>query len=303
MAGWYRRRAELARVGGEVRAQLLLFDLARAARAAGLPARAAANIRITARVIGRTKAFEAVGRDLYNALLGLYSTAVSVVTMKTRLVAPLWLQAVLSGLAVAAVLMTKARWSVFGTGLRRLGGTWSVPARAVLAAAALGPRAASPNRRRRAATRKVSSRLRDLERALLARERGVGRPRRHQIRTHRRLVVAALRQAELRLDTQHRNDLLETLLTISTNHTRGHYAALLPAEQLEGLEPAKDHTLLWASLRTGAGVAVVTAAVWAGERFGLSSLVLMLGALAVFSLVFRSHAERVPDAILTRLSG
>ncbi|MFG2918885.1 hypothetical protein ACGF0D_39135 [Kitasatospora sp. NPDC048298] len=149
---------------------------------------------------------------------------------------------------MAVVLMAKARWSVLATGLRRLGRTWSVPARAVLAA-------------------------------------------------------AALRQAELRLDSQHRNDLLETLLTISTNHTRGHDAALLPAEQLEGLGPAKDRTLLWALLRTGAGVAVVTAAVWAGEWFGLSNPVLMLGALAVFSLAFRRHAERVPDAVLARLSG
>ncbi|WP_224280059.1 hypothetical protein [Streptomyces sp. LS1784] len=154
-------------MGGEVRAQQLLSDLARAARAAGLPARAAANIRITARIIGRTKAFGAVGRDLHTALLGLYSTALGVVAVNTRLLEPLWLQAALSALAVATVLMTKARWSVFGTGLRRLGGTWSVPARAVLAAAALGPRTASPNRRRRAATRKVSSHLRDLERRVV----------------------------------------------------------------------------------------------------------------------------------------
>lgn len=92
-------------------------------------------------------------------------------------------------------------------------------------------------------------------------------------------------------------------MTISTNHTRGHYAALLPAEQLEGLEPVKDRTLLRASLRTGVGVAVVTAALWAGEWFGLSDPVLMLGVLAVFSLAFGRHAERVPGIVLSRLSG
>ncbi|MER5866156.1 hypothetical protein [Kitasatospora sp. NPDC002040] len=92
-----------------------------------------------------------------------------------------------------------------------------------------------------AASREVSKNVRVLERALLARARGVGRPRRQHLRTHRRLVVAALRRAETALDTTG------------------------PAD--------------------------------------LTTLLLALCGLAVFSLVFRRQAAQVPDAVLARLTG
>ncbi|MFD4246749.1 hypothetical protein ACFWP3_34920 [Streptomyces sp. NPDC058525] len=144
---------------------------------------------------------------------------------------------------------------------------------------------------RPARTEAVSKCLRGTERAIL---RGPNRfgtvprssPRRKRLKLHARLVAAALRQPEVRLDThpvEAAKELSQLLVTVVDNYASGRLGALLPEETLKdlgatlGIEipwtlipAAVVAVLIYPRLRT-TSVRVVADATWAGSRAQLVS--------------------------------
>ncbi|MFJ9549349.1 hypothetical protein [Streptomyces erythrochromogenes] len=120
---------------------------------------------------------------------------------------------------------------------------------------------------RQAALRWLAQNCRDVEikvrrSARLARMAPFLSHRKRRLRLHAALVIAALREAEARLDREDAADALpplaHLLITIASNSAAGRVGALLPAETLEGLTPARS----WEWLRLAvATLAFVTASV------------------------------------------
>ncbi|MFF3209516.1 hypothetical protein ACFYYB_02525 [Streptomyces sp. NPDC002886] len=122
----------------------------------------------------------------------------------------------------------------------------------------------------------MSKCLRGVERAIL---RGPGRfgtvprssPRRKQLKLHARLVVAALRQPEVRLDThpvEAARELSGLLTTVVDDYACGRLGSMLPEEALKDLTPVKDHTALRETLHLALALAIVGAVGWLGTWFG-----------------------------------
>lgn len=173
---------------------------------------------------------------------------------------------------------------------------------------ALAPTAARP-----AHVDTVSRTLRGAERAVL---RGPARfgsaprssPRRKQLRLHARLVVAALRQAELRLDTdpvQGAKELSRMLIAVAENYSNGRLGALLPAEDLKDLQPVRDRTALKETLHLAGALALVGAVgwlgTWYGAKLGIESPWTLVPAAVVAVLIYPRLRTTGPDLLMSYL--
>lgn len=128
------------------------------------------------------------------------------------------------------------------------------------------------------------------------------RSHRHRaVRAHGRLVVAALRRAEARLDTVPREeglrDLAALLMTVAERHAHGRVGALLDEEQLRDLRPPPNRGVL----RWIAAVALA-AAVAAGPAVldlppAVENAAVTGGVLLVVGVLYGPSARRAADII------
>ncbi|MCM1971336.1 hypothetical protein [Streptomyces sp. G1] len=159
----------------------------------------------------------------------------------------------------------------------------------------------------------VSRTLREAERAVLrgpARSGSAPRssPRRKQLRLHARLVVAALRQAELRLDTdplQGAKELSRMLISVAENCSLGRLGALLPEEDLKDLQPVRDRTALKETLHLAGALALVGAVgwlgTWYGAKLGIESPWTLIPAAVVAVLIYPRLRRTGPDLLMSYL--
>ncbi|KPI10257.1 hypothetical protein OV450_3324 [Actinobacteria bacterium OV450] len=174
--------------------------------------------------------------------------------------------------------------------------------------------ATAPAGRRHARAADVSRALRTLERTLLAAPGRTGSiprssPRRRNARLHARLVVSALRRAEAGLDTDRAaavRDLSGLALTVAERHAEGRYAALLPDEELAGLDPAADWIALRETLHLAGALllvgAVGWAGAWAGGRLGVEAPWTLVPAAVAAVIAFPRLRANGPDLLLSFLS-
>ncbi|MFE3991553.1 hypothetical protein ACFXPW_07625 [Streptomyces goshikiensis] len=182
--------------------------------------------------------------------------------------------------------------------------------RAIQSCAAL---VTAPSAARIAHVDAVSRALRSSEQSLL---RGPSRfgsaprssPRRKQLKLHARLVVAALRQAELRLDTdpvEGAKELARLLVSVTDNYASGRLGALLPEEDLKDLEPVADRTALRETLHLVCALLVIGAVGWAGTwygaKIGVESPWSLIPAAIAAVLVFPRLRKTGPDLLISYL--
>lgn len=171
----------------------------------------------------------------------------------------------------------------------------------------------TPPASRHAHVNRVSRTLRSSERSLLLGPSRFGSaprssPRRKQLRLHARLVVAALRQAELRLDTdpvQGAKELSRMLLSVAENYSLGRLGALLPEEDLKDLQPVRDRTALKETLHLAAALALVGAVgwlgTWYGAKLGIESPWTLVPAAVVAVLIYPRLRTTGPDLLMSYL--
>lgn len=123
--------------------------------------------------------------------------------------------------------------------------------------------------------------------------------RRRDLKRHAGQVVAVLREAEARLDSEPRaalTDLAHLLLKIADRYAEGRVGALLDQDRLDGVEPVRDREvirLMTATTLTALGVVAVTFLQLppVGEAFALGA-----AGIGVLALVHGSGALRALDA-------
>ncbi|MGW1771990.1 hypothetical protein [Streptomyces sp. NPDC002104] len=173
--------------------------------------------------------------------------------------------------------------------------------------------AVSPAASRPAHVDAVSRSVRAAERAILRGPTQYGSasrssPRRKQLGLHARLVVAALRQAELRLDTdpvQGAKDLSRMLISVAENYSTGRLGALLPEEDLKDLQPVRDRTALKETLHLAGALALVGTVgwlgTWYGAKLGVESPWTLVPAAIVAVLVYPRLRTTGPDLLMSYL--
>ncbi|MFJ3905373.1 hypothetical protein [Streptomyces sp. NPDC090025] len=125
----------------------------------------------------------------------------------------------------------------------------------------------------------------------------IGRRRRAPLKHHTALVVAALRRAEARLDTEGPAalpDLAALLLTIADRYAAGRHGALLDDAELAGLTPVRD----WEPVRMAVSAVLIAASAltvtWLDLPEGADTYVIGGSALLVLVLVY---GRRVRQAL------
>ncbi|MEU3778622.1 hypothetical protein AB0F11_36555 [Streptomyces sp. NPDC032472] len=220
----------------------------------------------------------------------------------------------------AAVLMYAPsylmRWwiSLLGTGRTQAYRQYSPAAAVLRLIRCCAASTTAPPGRRHAAAADVSRALRALERSLFAAPGRTGTiprssPRRKNARLHTRRVVSALRRAEAGLDTDRATairDVADLALTVAARHAEGRYAALLPDEELAGLEPVADWIAVRETLHL-AGALLLVGAVgwagsWAGSRLGVETPSTLIPAAVAAVIVFPRLRANGPDLMLCFLS-
>ncbi|WP_371616348.1 hypothetical protein [Streptomyces sp. NBC_00454] len=133
-------------------------------------------------------------------------------------------------------------------------------------------------------------------------------PRRKHLTLHARLVVSALRKAELQLDTDPiagARELSRLLISIAENYAAGRLGALLSDEELKGLEPVTDHTALRETLHLVITLMVVGAVgwlgTWYGGKIGVDSPWSLIPAAIAAVLVFPRLRKTGPDLLMSYL--
>ncbi|MFJ4591366.1 MULTISPECIES: hypothetical protein [unclassified Kitasatospora] len=125
--------------------------------------------------------------------------------------------------------------------------------------------------------RELSKLLRECEKAILSGHRtrgtiGFYSHRRAELKRHARLVVARLRKAEARLDSdtyEASREVMGLLAEIAENYVAGRLGKLLPQRKLNGLDPVRDRSELKAALRYAVGIAVFAGAAWGAGWLGV----------------------------------
>ncbi|MCZ4124663.1 hypothetical protein [Streptomyces sp. H39-S7] len=153
--------------------------------------------------------------------------------------------------------------------------------------------------------RRAASALRTVERCVARasyrrRHLPIRSHRRHALRQHAGLVIAALHAAESRLDTEGTTALrgvADMLLTIADRYCAGRTGALLDEEPLVGLSPARDRE----PLRNVATAILVAGMSVAAAHLGAPAettpfLVGAFGVVAV-SLIYGRHARQSLDPL------
>ncbi|MGW8744929.1 hypothetical protein [Streptomyces sp. NPDC055794] len=125
--------------------------------------------------------------------------------------------------------------------------------------------------------------------------------RARRLRSHQRIVIAALTKAESELDCspQAINEIVEISLEITENYTRGLYGALLAPERLEGIEPARD----WEPIRLALAALVIAAAAVAVSFFDMPdpAITALMGATGIvaITLLYGRGARSALDIVDT----
>ncbi|WP_306334619.1 hypothetical protein [Streptomyces sp. KL118A] len=129
--------------------------------------------------------------------------------------------------------------------------------------------------------------------------------RRRQLKRHAGLVVAALRQAEARIDiegTAAVPELARLLMKIADRYIQGRLGALLDEEELKELTPVRD----WEPLRIAALAVLIAASAVAVSQVGVpeGARVSVIGACGVLAslLLFGRRVHRGLD-LLTQIRG
>ncbi|MFC8350027.1 hypothetical protein [Streptomyces sp. NPDC057280] len=129
--------------------------------------------------------------------------------------------------------------------------------------------------------------------------------RRRQLKHHAGLVVAALRQAEARIDVEGAAaipELARLLMKIADRYVQGHLGALLDDEELTGLEAVRD----WEALRIAAFVVITVGSAATVSQIGLSESTrdYAIGACGILAsvLFFGPRARRGLD-LLSQIRG
>ncbi len=130
--------------------------------------------------------------------------------------------------------------------------------------------------------------------------------RRPSLKTHARLVVARLRVAEARFDSDVEaaaKELGQLLTEVAENYVAGRVGALLPDEELMDLEPARTSVhrfvpsvpdLGRALVMVGVLAVCTIGGVWLGARLGVSPEVAAAPALVVSGIFTQRLATAVP---------
>ncbi|MFC8831429.1 hypothetical protein ACFT9I_39530 [Streptomyces sp. NPDC057137] len=133
--------------------------------------------------------------------------------------------------------------------------------------------------------------------------------RRRDLKRHAGQVVAALREAEARLDSEPRaalTDLARLLLTIADRYAEGRVGALLDQDRLDGVRPVRDRgavRLITATVLTLLGVVAVAFLQLPpmGEPFALGA-----AGIGVLALVYGRGTRRaldIADAVRLKATG
>lgn len=130
--------------------------------------------------------------------------------------------------------------------------------------------------------------------------------RRRQLKRHAGLVVAALRQAEARIDVEGTAaipELARLLMKIADRYVQGRLGALLDKEELKGLKPVRD----WEALRIAAFAVLTAGSAVTVSQTGLpeETRVYAIGACAILAslLVYGRRRVRRGLALLTQIRG
>ncbi|MFE1796464.1 hypothetical protein ACFW9L_09905 [Streptomyces sp. NPDC059517] len=270
------------------------------------------------RAVIRKRVFAAVSANqvgaivYFTAMTALICTMVFVVTRLPPGEAPLWLPYVFVAL-YSAPFAWRVWVTYFARGNLRCLRQFAPVTFAVRAIRCCAVLVTAPPAARIAHVDAVSRALRSSERSLL---RGPSRfgsaprssPRRKQLKLHARLVVAALRQAELRLDTdpvQGAKELARLLVSVMDNYASGRLGALLPEQDLKDLEPVADRTALRETLHLVCALLVIGAVGWAGTwygaKVGVDSPWSLIPAAIAAVLVFPRLRKTGPDLLMSYL--
>ncbi|MET7575176.1 hypothetical protein ABZT04_42980 [Streptomyces sp. NPDC005492] len=130
--------------------------------------------------------------------------------------------------------------------------------------------------------------------------------RRRQLKHHAGLVVAALRQAEARIDVEGAAaipELARLLMKIADRYVQGHLGALLDDEELTGLEAVRD----WEALRIAAFVVITVGSAATVSQIGLPEstrayAISACGVLAAVLVYGQQRARRGLD-LLSQIRG
>ncbi|MEU8434001.1 hypothetical protein AB0F18_13960 [Streptomyces sp. NPDC029216] len=239
--------------------------------------------------------------------------AVSILVADARSISDLLLPSVLVAIMYTWPFAWRLWVTYFGRGRFRVIRQSSPVALALRAIGSCAYLVTSPASTHAAQVEWVSKDLRLAERAFLRGPHRFGTiprtsPRRKHLTLHARHVAAALRKAELQLDTDPvagARELSRLLIVAAENHASGRLGALLPEEELKDLEPVTDHTAVRETLHLVIALAIVGAVgwlgTWYGGKIGVESPWSLIPAAIAAVLVFPRLRRTGPDLLISYL--